>query len=377
MGFVSWNTFVFSFKVVCTLATVFMIGFWILKYQKNEDVSVIEYKEIDEFESFVLPEVSICLLSPFLAHKLMEIDRNTSVCNYVKYLRGSQTVAESYQKIAFYNVTLDLFEHLTHYNIRMRDENKTKPYLLCPTRQKCPFVKFKNSFNGFWMDAFYRCFGVEIKKHFTKKIKELDLYFNSLSLANSLTEIQESIGLQTVVSVTFNYPQQMLKASEVRKNIWNQPNENRVYTQFKITSMEVLKRRNKRNAPCLLDWMHFDDVVLKKHLEGVGCRAPYLNSDTPQCTSKEKMSESLYEMTKVRRKYVPAPCQEMSNIESTFEPLEFLNENQLNNTTPTNILNLKIVYPNRIKRVTQSQSIDIQALIGNIGGYLGLFLGKV
>ena len=38
---------------------------------------------------------------------------------------------------------------------------------------------------------------------------------------------------------------------------------------------------------------------------------------------------------------------------------------------------LNIQYPRRAKIVTQSPAVDTNALIGNIGGYIGLFLGML
>lgn len=34
------------------------------------------------------------------------------------------------------------------------------------------------------------------------------------------------------------------------------------------------------------------------------------------------------------------------------------------------------IYPNKLKIITQSQAVDFQALIGYVGGYIGLFLGN-
>ena len=34
-----------------------------------------------------------------------------------------------------------------------------------------------------------------------------------------------------------------------------------------------------------------------------------------------------------------------------------------------------IVYPEQMKIISQSQAVDFHSLIGNIGGYIGLFLG--
>ena len=36
---------------------------------------------------------------------------------------------------------------------------------------------------------------------------------------------------------------------------------------------------------------------------------------------------------------------------------------------------LSIFYPEEVKIITQSKDVDVHSLIGNIGGYLGLFLG--
>ena len=36
-----------------------------------------------------------------------------------------------------------------------------------------------------------------------------------------------------------------------------------------------------------------------------------------------------------------------------------------------------IGYPNEVKIVTQSRAVTFDALIGNIGGYIGLFLGNI
>lgn len=37
---------------------------------------------------------------------------------------------------------------------------------------------------------------------------------------------------------------------------------------------------------------------------------------------------------------------------------------------------LTISFPDEVRIITQSKDVDIHLLIGNIGGYLGLFLGK-
>ena len=378
MKFLHWNTLDLLFKVVCTLATVFMIVFWLIKFLENEDVSVIEKKDIEDFEELIYPEISLCILNPFLDNKLKAIHSNLSTHKYKKYLFGKWNTSFDgmYKKIDFNNVTLDIFDYLTSYSVQMRNTNTWNTYHIkniCQGRKNCPFVKLKNNFNGHWLGEFYRCFGVEIKPQFSKNIRTLFLTFHA-SLASPIYQIQRAINRQSAVSVSFNYPQQFLKAGDAWEYIWDNPNNATGHYALTISSLEVTKRRNKRNSPCSHDGMPFDECVHKKHLDKVGCSAPYHYSDKPLCITKEKLAESVYELTKVKGKYCPPPCQEMSDIAYISTDVKELTANQWNFATSRRII---LYYPNKIKLITQSQSIDIQALIGNIGGYIGLFLGKI
>ena len=71
-------------------------------------------------------------------------------------------------------------------------------------------------------------------------------------------------------------------------------------------------------------------------------------------------------MEAVRDKY--NPCQELSNVEIEYRELPY-------NYTDDKTL-LMIQYPAQTKFITQSQAVDLHSLIGNIGGYIGLFLGR-
>ena len=62
------------------------------------------------------------------------------------------------------------------------------------------------------------------------------------------------------------------------------------------------------------------------------------------------------------------PCQEMPRI-------DFVNNKGVNTFKGYFIVMLNIKYPQDAKIITQSRAVDVNALIGNIGGYIGLFLG--
>ena len=59
-------------------------------------------------------------------------------------------------------------------------------------------------------------------------------------------------------------------------------------------------------------------------------------------------------------------CQLISKLGVTFKT------SYLSNST----LTIELRFPDQMKIITQSKEIDIHTLIGNIGGYIGLFLGN-
>ena len=167
-----WNTFDSFFKAVCLLVTAGFIVQWIVKYHNDEDSTVLEYKPLAEVGD---PEVSFCIKNPYLVEKLqatMANDRGIeNVMGYDQYLRGLQNYSGIYQHVKFENVTLNLVEYLEAYWVITRDGNVTNYEVKkdCPGMKKCPYIKFKNNFNGYMYSGFYRCFGVEIKKTICRK----------------------------------------------------------------------------------------------------------------------------------------------------------------------------------------------------------------
>ena len=361
MSFLRWNILNWIFKVACTLATVSMVSFWIIKFQKNEDLSVIEYKQISNFKGMINPEFTVCLKRPFLANKLGEIGMSSDT--YSEYLEGKLNFDYRYKYIDFNNVTFELFDHLKDYQIQWLGENHS---LNCTSVQKCSFVTLKTNFEGSISKEFHKCFGVEIRNLKEKKLKAITINFKQ-TLFGDLSQIQKATDFSETALVTFHYPNQFLKL-ENAKYIWKNSNEKSSANIFMISAIELLKRRNKNEEPCISDWKTYDDLLLNKHLEGVTCRTPYQNTSKPICATKGEMLNSIYEFFKVRKANYPEPCQEISKIDYQHDFITYGNENK--------IIQLMVVFPEKIKLITQSQSVDGHALIGNIGGYIGLFLGK-
>ena len=66
--------------------------------------------------------------------------------------------------------------------------------------------------------------------------------------------------------------------------------------------------------------------------------------------------------------YLTPPCEEATDIKYTSHQVN----DAINRTCY-----IKVIFPNLVKVISEEQSIDIHALIGSIGGYIGLFLGII
>ena len=356
------------FKLLCCIAAFFMVGFWIFKFHENEDVSAIEYISYESHSNIIYPEMTICINHPFLYDNLsLDSGVNVSTMEYYLYILGKRSFREEYRHISYSNVTLNILEYVQDVNLFMRNdtfENRKR----CEGIETCPYVSFKNNFNGFIKNRITRCSGFHVNLTSSGNVEALSVGFKP-ELSNILNQFSKNNLAQTFILL--NYPGQILHCSEVGRPIWNNPNSSLGMYAITVSSNEILRRRHKTESPCFSDWMNFDDRVLKKHHDRVGCSPPYQNSEKPLCTSKEQIADSRYDYIRMASRYYPVPCEGMSNIIFSFDKFGDAAESNIPSSP-----SLFITYPKTTRLVTQFKSVDLHALIGNIGGYIGLFLGK-
>ena len=368
MVYINFDAVSVSFKILCGIVAVFMVGYWIHKFEKNADNSVIQYKYLNSNNGAIYPELSICITNPFLPKKLEDLGSNVSVTDYIQYVYGYGEFHESYNDIDLFDLTLNLSDYLMYVRIRKTD-NKWEKHN-CSLKNSCPFISMNNNFNGFISGDFTRCFSISIDKNLTQNIYEIGGTFEP-KLIDMLTQMKKAAKGKYgfAVSSTLAYPNQFLRTDDRHNFIWLNQNGQWTDEWIIVRAIEVLRRRNKINGPCVEDWMHYDDLVLNKHISSVNCRTPYQKSNVPLCTTTSKIMSSRYDAEIVREKYFPPPCQEITDIK--------YKSNTMDDIWPGPYLDILVLYPNLMKVISQEQTVDVHALIGNIGGYIGLFLGKI
>ena len=52
-----------AFKLSCVIAATFMIAYWMHKFHKNDYITLIEYKLVENLKDMILPELSVVVLN--------------------------------------------------------------------------------------------------------------------------------------------------------------------------------------------------------------------------------------------------------------------------------------------------------------------------
>ena len=118
----------------------------------------------------------------------------------------------------------------------------------------------------------------------------------------------------------------MLLSENSIKYTWPKRTRKTEHTlDFGLTHLEVVKRRNKRTESCVTNFMNYDQDVLNKHIQSIGCRAPYqhLKIKYPICAAKEKMRQTMINLNSTENVYkILGPvCTSMEDVRYTFDEI--------------------------------------------------------
>ena len=360
----AFQCFNLFFKCICILIAFAMAGFWIRKFLKNEDVTLIQYETLSDSDSTHLPAMSICLVNPFFIGN--ESFENTTDAKYnavLKYLQGKGEFNEDFRDVFYGIETFNILDYLNSTMVFhfLKNEQHNETTKIYSNLSNCPFLTFENTFNGFSSGQFVKCFEMRIEKKYSSYVRHVIFGFKK--------SFKEIVRRTSMIIVGFNYPGQLLLNFNFDQYLWKDENDTTTMTGFKMDAIEIIQRRKKENGRCLVDSINYDNLRIREAIEKAGCKALYhkLEDDLPICDGFEELAT--FDLTNLlREKFIP-PCDEISPVPFKLQrtgPIDF----------SLGLYSLNVGYPGKIKLITQQKAIDIHALIGNIGGYIGLFLGN-
>ena len=343
-----------AFRTLCFISVCSMSFVWLNKFLMNEDLCLVDYKPFESGDEEInLPDISLCFIDPFIDERLRQLQTNESA--YRNHLNGKY-FDETLTKIDYRHVTIDLKEffigaYFTYSN---------------GSSQKFSEMDIQSNFNGFYYDAdlFMKCFLV------TSKTIDRNLRFLSLLFKLDLLPYWKKNGYNKVIAKPHHKNQFYLQ--DALEYIGFEKNENGFTVGLIISKVEVLRRRNTGKNVCLKKYTDWDKSVFEEQARSISCVAPYHEyyKNFSNCNNEGNFKRWLNFTRTVRKLNSDnLPCQTMPRIDFNVMHDIYSNNN--------NTIQISIGYPDEFKIITQSRAVGIGALIGNIGGYIGLFLGNL
>ena len=155
---------------------------------------------------------------------------------------------------------------------------------------------------------------------------------------------------------------------------------------FLVEMISVFRKRNTFHKECNKDWAGFDKMVFRDVIKTANCRPPHWNisSDYPICNSKEKMTNVTIPESAGGKiasntflKKFKGPCDGILEAKSkTLLERRRLTFGGSMSMDDVDSADLEFYFMNdEYKEIKYTREFDIESLIGNVGGYIGLFLG--
>ena len=354
------------FTFVCIIGVAIMVGYWFYKYDvEDRDIGVVDYAPLKLAEDIKFPAVSICLYDPFLFKKLREINESITKKSYRQYLEGS-IYDEMHEQTDYANLSIDLSRYFVEAYLLLRNGTELHEK---NNSNAIVHIEVFNGFLGLDMGRFQKCMMMKYVGEDHRKVGEAYFYYDK---ENLLHDWQEDENAYLEMSVLVHYPNQFVLANTKDYNIQYFSNSE-VGRGVWVEDFEILKRRNSRWRKCSTEIDNYDDMVLEEILRKRNCRPPYITGHKhyPKCDSMENIRDTKIEATSRYKMELPKACQRSSKIRNEIITERDYRENEIDASWE-----IRIGYPEEVKIITQSKDVDAHSLIGNIGGYLGLFLGN-
>ena len=369
MSFI-WHAFDYSFKLVCILVTIFMVSWFAIRpYFKNEDATAISFKSFYSEPYLVYPSASVCFTSPYEGERLKITSNISRISDYGDFLSGE---GDSWNKdlfdVDFKNVSLKPLDYILGY--KMKYWNMTE------------ITKLYNETNNLVQPTIRLimpnmiCYGIDLKM--TKETIMSGIIIKTNIFPNMIrpSHVDDPFLMNRGLNVILHYPNQLLN-TKWWKSDWPTRSDQASKSfsiVYDIRGVEVIRLRNKRGETCYDDIKYdYDSEVFKEILDNAECKPPYtsLRDDLKICDDQSKMKEINQNHSKL-----------FSGLHLGFKPCNLLvkvnyevTEIDTEETDPASFTINFNYKDDQIKVIQMVRAYDLGALVGNVGGYIGLFLG--
>ena len=357
------------FKAICLSGAIATAIWCCYEYNKNEDMCEVYFKRFLEDEWSIYPDITISI-----PHQLNE--------EALKKTFGGQITSSLYRKMLQGRAWDDRILQVPIDTLTLNVDD----YLI----SQHAWSSFYEPGREVEVSTQY-LFGLQQHSFRFSNHRQLisaSFIFNNSVFANGRNPVKNDL------LVMFQYPNRLYRSHGSFFDLhWDHDDafEGHRIT-FKLKDMEVLRRRNKKSKPCF-DMDDYDTSVLEEIVSDIGCRPHYLNS-----TSVSKVCNSTREIQSIFLRHLAAfhrdqqakkdipPCTDVQRLQLDYSIkavnltwYDEVTENQVQpNVTRNDNHWFEIVFEmqtDSFKEITQKRAYTLQSLIGNLGGYLGIFIG--
>ena len=287
---------------LCLCATVGLSIYSILRYCKNEDVTLVQISKYHSSEDMIYPSISICIMPPFLENKFDKYKEDgINVSSYTQFLQGDYW-DERMLSIDYDNVTVSFVDNFLHSSCMTQNEN------ICVNWNPIFYVSFRSSNR--------KC--ITIDAPYTEK--ELLSYFG-LTISNDIFP-NGARSPENLIRTYLHFPGQRFAGYYTAKAEWeSRDNKTKSYDMyFYVKNVNVISRRNKPQEPCVENWRNFDDYVMNHMMLQTNCRPVHWNStlDLPICSNATQMKVFARQPTIGMIESLNPPCKSIDRLDYSY-----------------------------------------------------------
>ena len=300
--------FMYPFGIICAATTVSLCLYWCYEFSLNKDVTVVRYRKFYDHKDDVFPTMSLCLGNPFSEKRLSKYGVN--ITSYLAFLEGKMFDKEMLN-IDYNYVKTDIMKYIKRYRIYFRN-NTYAEFESSLALQENKMVIF-DSYSGFsgYYGVFFKCVALRIPNN--KDLSIFRILFSNQLFPNGVRP--EYLYLSTYVHL----PKQFLLSEYTEKWNWPYRSKNEKYKmRIILEEVDIVTQRDKKEKPCNEYWKEYDDWVIKRYKNKIGCTTPYHEQEKhlPMCSTQEQMKVSAIPLNRViaeREEYIK-PCKTMENV---------------------------------------------------------------
>ena len=362
-----------AYSCICMCAA-FGFALWgIHIYLLDEDYTQINVKQFHSREESVYPSISFFFHSQIPEpEKLKKYGHDITPAMYKKFLQG-EIWNDTFMAIDYSDVTIDIMEYFIDYTVKYIDSDPFSFKADCNTNDcewNAPYSNGNSSIG--------KAFTIDIPYQAHKQVRTLTIRLRNDIFPNQIRPKQISpFDGYDGFAVYFHYPGQLWKEKYIRKVTWPLRTKNmtkRYHMEFELRHFEILQNRDKSREPCDNGFLDLNRIYLEEVITNrLPCRPPYImqTNDLVSCSSQEELLEChliFHNSNKtITTKLKSPPCRQFYKIDIDYLELD-LPQRETNSIT----IRAKFVDQTYME-IARVKAFDVNALIGNIGGYIGIF----